>query len=162
MKTALTIAAAIFSAGMLLAPAAEACISCEYKPEVLGNSSTDHSGKGYAKKRAYVASKSLAGQAAKKRLAAPSATPSLKPAKVAKAAEPTKVAAKTESTETQSASESTTVATQTSVESETSSAESTPAVTAETKTAPVETAQADVGCKKFIPAVGITVTVACE
>ena len=50
IRTLLATAGVAIAAATLAAPAAQACLSCEYKPEVLGNSSTDNK----LKKRARV------------------------------------------------------------------------------------------------------------
>jgi hypothetical protein len=42
IRTLLATACVAIAATTLAAPAAQACLSCEYKPEVLGNSSTDY------------------------------------------------------------------------------------------------------------------------
>ena len=77
-RTILAIATALLSASTLFASAAQACISCEYTPEVVN---TPVRGQGaFQKKRSYVAAKGIPARPSKK-----------KPAKVAVAkAEPVK------------------------------------------------------------------------
>lgn len=144
-RTILSIATALLSATTLFAPAAEACISCEYKPEVVHNPASSHAARSYEKTSARIASKALAARLAKERAA--KAQLIANKAEIAKAApaETTKVAA----VETQPVKESKTVAAASPV-----AAEATPAE--ETKVA------VDVGCKRFVPAVGATVTAPCD
>jgi hypothetical protein len=144
-RTLLAIATAVFSATALFAPAAEACISCNYTPEVIGASSTSHGAKSYDSNRAVIASKALAARLAKERAA--------KAQMIAKKVETAKTApvqtAKFAAVETQPENETKTVATASPV-----AARATP--DDESKVAQ------DVGCKKFISAIGMTVTVPCQ
>lgn len=135
-RTIFAIATALLSATTLFAPAAEACISCEYTPEVVSVGSKSHAAKTYEKTSARLAKE----RAAKAQMIARK----VETAKAAPAAT-TKVAA----VEAQPANETKTISSASPVAAEAAPAE-------ETKVA------VDVGCKKFVPAVGATVTVPCE
>ncbi len=151
-RTIPAIAAALFAA-MTFTSAAEACISCEYVPEVVRESSTSHGSHGstyYRVKRDYTAAKVHDSRPAKRRIAKSAAT--AKKATTAAAAP-----AKTESTasiKTEAESENSTISTATLAASETAEVKEAPA--AKTK------ANTNVGCKKFFPTVGMTLTVPCE
>ena len=68
-RTIFAIVTALLAATALTS-AAEACISCDYKPEVVHNPATSHSAKTYENKSAHIASKALAARLAKERAAA--------------------------------------------------------------------------------------------
>lgn len=165
-RTILTTAAALAAASML-ASGAQACISCEYVPEVVRSSSTlPHTGHYYSA-HSYSSNKAHSAVVAKKRIAKAASVD--KPAKVAKIdkaekvakvtkpeAEPVKVA-KAESADNevaakpaQSESSSITVAAADVVEKATKA----PA-TKEVVAKPTD-------CKKFFASVGMTLTVPCE
>lgn len=160
----IAIAAALFAVTSLFTSAAEACISCEYTPPVVN---TPHpSAKRAYKKRSYQARKpsySRKRKAGIKRKRKPAKThakakPTPAPSKkadVAKAEpevkkdEPvSKEVAKTEDTETGPRLTGSSALLQQSIPRR-------------EEKKPVETVEVD-ACKKFIPAVGATVSVACE
>ena len=62
----LALAATLLAAPALFASAAEACISCEYVPEVVRGSQTSDATRSYARERSYVAERERAP--AKKRI----------------------------------------------------------------------------------------------
>lgn len=136
-RTILTIATALLASSTLMTSGAEACISCNYRPEV---ADTPVSGQSFrAKKRTYVA---VAPKPAKKRIAKnlPPPKKQAAPKRVAIAkAEPVKKA--TETAPVNKVAE---------------------AVTPAADDAPAETKVADLGCSKFIATVGTTVAVPCE
>jgi len=143
-RTILAIATALLSASTLLASAAQACISCEYTPEVVNTPVRGHSA--FQKKSTYVAAREIPARPSKK-----------KPAKVAVAkAEPVKTLAPKK---IETAKAEPVVAPK---------AESKPVETASLNE--VEAVSADeeqkvagaLTCKKFIPTAGMTVTVPCE
>ncbi len=68
-RTVLAIATALLAATTFFAPAAEACISCAYTPEVVSSGSKSHAAKSYESKSALIASKALAARLAKERAA---------------------------------------------------------------------------------------------
>lgn len=138
-RTILTIATVLLAGATLMTSGAEACISCNYRPEV---ADTPVSGQSYrAKQRTYVA---VAPKPTKKRIAK-----NLPPPK--KQAAPKKVAvAKAESVAPKKATEPAPV---------NKVAE---AVTPAADDASAETKVADLGCSKFIATVGTTVAVPCE
>lgn len=179
-RTVLAAAAALVTAGMLMSTAAEACISCEYVPEVVRNHATSplaygrgdagggHGAVSYSAKKRIAKSEgvSKAKKVAKiERLE--------KPAKVAKvskpdATEPVKVAkAKPDKAEAVKVAKVEPIATKAATkrsESESSSitvASAAPAKVADTE-ATGETAAKPTDCKKFFASVGMTLTVPCE
>jgi hypothetical protein len=169
-RITLTIAAVAIAASTLFASGAQACISCEYVPEVV------HAGQ---KKAARKQQMHVAKPTPKKRIAkTPSRPKKSKKYDVAKAPAPKKVetakapqtakpveTAKAETTETEK------------TETTETAAESTPAT--EPREKPISTAAVLEGggisqteeqpvideattCKKFFPAVGMTLSVPCE
>ena len=169
-RTILAIATALLAAPTLFASAAEACISCSYVPEVLHSSSTSHEPSHYAKERAYTADKERSARPAKR---------VVKSEPVAKKVETAKAAP----TETQSENENSTISTATLDTIGTNAKKDETAKTAPIKTqaenenstistaalvdaeeTPIKEAKVDknVGCKKFFPTVGMTLTVPCE
>ncbi|HEX2840192.1 hypothetical protein [Hyphomicrobium sp.] len=154
-RTILTVAVAALSASMVFGSAAQACISCEYVPEVVN---TPVGGKSFAakrveKKRIYVAAKELPARPIKKQSIA-KVEPTVKPvefaAKKRETAKTAPVEAKSESKPIETASLADEVETAAAPEQKSQAASTEPKVAA------------SVGCKKFIPTVGVTVTVPCE
>ncbi len=152
-RTILTIAAAALSASTFFGSAAQACISCEYVPEVVH---TPVGGKSFAakrveKKRVYIAAKELPARAAVKKQSIPKAEPVAKKVDIAPKKLETAKAAPVETV-----SEPKSISTATLLE--------TGKIKSEPAAAPVETEKkvADLGCKKFIPTAGVTVSVPCE
>ena len=155
-RTSLAIATALLSATTLFASSAQACISCNYVPEVVNTPHPAH-----AKKKRVIVAKQQAARPAKKRVVK---VETAKVAPVAKKAEPKKVeTAAAEPVQTPVVAEAP-ATTEAPVERERPVSASTllqgggaePAE--ETKVAEVE----PVGCKRFIPTAGVTVTVPCE
>jgi len=129
-KTLLAIAIAFFGAMTVFAPAAEACISCEYVPEVLNSTSKSYNpSKSYKSKRS---TKKRTYTRTKKRKA--------RPAKNVDTAKTTPIAASVQTNETV-------------VEN---------TVKTETKPNDKPRTTKNVGCKKFFPSVGMTLSVTCE
>ena len=162
-RTFLATATALIAAGTLLSSAAQACISCEYVPEVVRGHQTNNDGPSYHKSHSYSASAERAVRASKKRIA--KSEPVAKPAKVAKVEKQDKPAkvAKVAKTETVKVAKAEPVET-TPAESE-NSAITVAAADAVVKVAPVakaETAAKPTDCKKFFASVGMTLTVPCE
>lgn len=166
-RTILATAAALAAASML-ASGAQACISCEYVPEVVRNSSTlPHTGHYYSA-HSYSSNKARSAVVAKRRIA--KAAIADKPAKLAKvdrdekaakvakseADEPVKVA-KDDAAEKQVAAKP--------AQSESSSITVAAAdVVEKVAKAPVakEAGAKPTDCKKFFASVGMTLTVPCE
>jgi membrane-bound lytic murein transglycosylase B len=145
-RTILTLVAALVASATLMTSGAEACISCNYRPEV---ADTPVSGQSFkTKKHNYVA---VAPKAARKQIAKNVPPPPKKqaaPKRVAIAkAEP--VTTKTEP-----------VATTTEAAPANKVAETVEPAADETTAG--GTKVAELGCSKFIAAVGTTVTVPCE
>jgi hypothetical protein len=154
-RTFLATATALIAAGTLLSSAAQACISCEYVPEVVRGHQTNNDGPSYHKSHSYSASAERAVRASKKRIAkSEPVAKSVKAAKVEKQDKPAKIAkvAKTEPVEA------------TSAESENSAITVAAADTAvkEAPVAKIEAAAKPTDCKKFFASVGMTLTVPCE
>ena len=133
-RTILASALAVISATTFFASAAEACISCNYVPEVV-NTPSPHDAKRFQKKRVIVA---------QPQRAAPSKQP--KKVEIAKAVAPKSVEPK----QADIPSESKTISTAALLEAGDKPAEE-----------PQQVAQ-DVGCKKFFPTIGQTLTVPCQ
>jgi hypothetical protein len=142
-RTLLAIAAALFAATTFLAPAAEACISCEYTPEVVNTPVYSHGAKRYAKKRVYTAAKKKARPAKKQIVETRAKVKKVETAKAAIEAAPIEVEAE---------SENSTISTASVDESE----------IVEAKPVEAPKVSKNVGCKKFFPTVGMTLTVPCE
>ncbi len=139
-RTILSIAIALAAVTALFASAAEACISCSYVPEVVNTPSPSYGAKTYQKKRVHIASKQRQARPAKTRVA--------RNEPAARKAEKTVETAASAPVETQPETASRPITT----------------ASLDEGTPPAEEpkAQANVGCKKFFPAVGMTVTVPCE
>jgi len=155
-RTILAIATALLAAPTLLASAAEACISCEYVPEVVRSSSTSHEAKPYTKVRVYTEAKERRTRPAKESIA--------KSETIAKKVETAKAAP----IETQAENENSTISTATAAPIKTqtvneNSTISTAALVDGEETPAEETkVSKNVGCKKFFPSVGMTLSVPCE
>jgi hypothetical protein len=178
-RSTLTIAAAALVLPTLFASTAQACISCEYTPEVARSSSTTYEGpRSYSYERAYTVqrdyeprrskhiAKEIERPAKKVRKIDTAKTDDDKPAPVqAAAAAPVK-------TEAAAPEKVATIATvtveQKPAENENSSISGIATKVAEAEAAPAKDPQPEVaaakpvGCKKFFPAVGMTVSVTCE
>jgi hypothetical protein len=145
-RSILTLAAAVVSATAFFAPAAQACISCEYTPEVVNTPVYSHGD--YYERRS--------------RVRAVVKVRHIRPERefVAIEREPRKVEAKVEADPV----DTTPVALKVNSENSsisTASVEKSEAPAVE-KTASVEPkVSQSVGCKKFFPTVGMTLTVPC-
>ncbi len=171
-RTILAAAAILMSASALLSSAAEACISCEYVPEVVRNHTTDRaasSSYGSSRVRAYVSHEDR-GSRSRKRTAR--AEEPSKPVKAAKAEKIDKVkvakAAKPEKSETVKVAKVEPVATKIEAK-RTAEAENSSITVASVDAAKFETASTQkidatkpTDCKKFFASVGMTLTVPCE
>lgn len=162
-RNILVIGAAFFFSASVFGSAAQACISCNYVPEVVNTPVRGQAGLGASKKqRAYAANAKKERAARKPATQMAKADPAPKKVVVAKA-EPAKTV-------------------EPAVNATKDAAASAPLETAkEAREVPVSVASvinrkelalndvteetaavADVGCKKFFPAVGMTLTVPCE
>jgi hypothetical protein len=141
-RTFSTFALAALAATTFLASSAEACISCNYVPEVV-NTPSPYDTKRFQKKREAAAQPQRATAPAKQRIAE-TAPKKVEAAKKTEAAKPIETAEATP-LETEGRS----VSTASLIENRGRPAE-------ETKVAQ------DVGCKKFFPTIGQTLTVPCE
>jgi len=167
----LALAATLLAAPALFASAAEACISCEYVPEVVRGSQTSDAPSSYARERSYVAERERAP--AKKRIVR--SEPVVKQQVDTAEAEP--VAKRSKSENSSVASVAVTPVTEqakveTKVDAKTARSENSSISVASTdEAAPAKTPVAattkeasakPVDCKKFFPSVGITLSVPCE
>ena len=149
-RTILATATALLGAMTLLSPAAEACIFCEYTPSVAHSPSPSYGASHYRVKRVYVRAIERSAGSAKKRIV--KSEPVAKKVKVAKAVDTAPV--NTDTPEKAEAEvENSTISTATLDTTETVAEK---ASTKEAKASP------SVGCKKFFPTVGMTLTVPCE
>jgi len=163
-RTILAIVTAFLAVTTVFASAAEACISCEHVPVVVRGSQTSVTAKRYTKKRFYARSIARAKARARARAtAAAKAKAKARAIAVARTKAKTKAkvlaAAKTAAAEEVELSEPTdtensTISTASLYKSESIDTEETP--TEEPKV------NKKVGCKKFFPTVGMTLTVPCE
>jgi len=163
-RTILATAAALVAAATLSTTAANACISCEYVPEVVRSSSTlPHTGHYYAVKP-YIASKEHAAPAKRRVVKSEPVAPKLDISKVEAKAE--KKVAKVKSTETTDVAKAEPTEKK-AAESESSSIslasnDDAAAVKATVVKAVKEVTAKPTDCKKFFASVGMTLTVPCE
>lgn len=177
-RTAIAIATAAIAAATLFTSAAQACISCEYTPEVARSSS---SGGGEARsysRRSYSATIERRERTSKRRTADRERAKSVKSAKSEKSDEPR---SKRSVASTEKRVEPTTSAETKTTEKKVETAAAFPAVnenstittatlqpasdtpsSSKPVTADATTVKAEVGCKKFFPTVGLTLSVPCE
>jgi len=145
-RTILTIAATLLAAVTVFASAAEACISCEHVPVVVRGSTTSHTATPffYTKMRFYTAAKKRKARPAKKRIVKRKIiTERVKTAKTAPI-----------ETETKPENENSTIST--------TSLDTDEIVKPKAKPKAEPKVNKNVGCKKFFPSVGMTLTVPCE
>lgn len=161
-RTILAATTAFLAASTLMAEPARACISCEYTPEVVRESMSSRPA---AKSRVSARAVAFKRRAAKTRIAAPS-RPAARKIEVAKAvpsqakAKPQTATITTGSVEKAEASpKPASQQADTAVETTGSAPASTSTVliSQTTRTAEAAPAAKPVGCKKFLPAVGVTV-----
>ena len=163
-RSILAIAAALVAAPALFASSAQACISCEYTPEVVRSSQTSDSAH-YVRERVYAVERSAP---AKKRIV--KSEPVAETVDTAEVA-PIKKDAQNENSSISSVAE--VAATEPAkVEPKTAKSENSSISVASTEVAPTEKASAakttkeaaakSVDCKKFFPSVGLTLSVPCE
>ncbi|HEY8247069.1 MAG TPA: hypothetical protein VIG38_07290 [Hyphomicrobium sp.] len=164
-RTILATATALVAAATLFTSAAEACISCEYTPEVVRSSSTlPHTGHYYSarpyEKKEYAP--------AKRRVVKSEPVVKLNTAKVERAGKVEKKVAKIERAEPKAEKVAKAEPTETkAVDSESSSISLASNDAAAPEKAPVakvekEAAAKPTDCKKFFASVGMTLTVPCE
>ncbi len=141
-RTLLATATALFAA-ITFTSAAQACISCEYTPEVVNTPVYSHSDGYYERKRVRTVKRVI--RAARKIIVESDS----EPRKVEKAAsiEPTPVEQKAET-------ENSTIST--------ASVDKNEPVSIKEAAADEPKVSKNVGCKKFFPTVGMTLTVPCE
>ena len=149
-RTILAITTAFLAVMTVFASAAEACISCEHVPVVARGSQTSATATRYTKKRFYRAAKKRKARVAKKRKARPAKKRIVKRKTIAKKVK----TAKTAPIKTDAENENSTISTASLDKNETIETE----VVA--KDEPKATRK--VGCMKFFPTVGMTLTVPCE
>lgn len=167
-RTLLAAAAAFVAATAFVTSAAQACISCEYVPEVVRQHSTLNEAHSYQKSHSYSAGIQRSERASRARVVrSDRATKSVKSVKVEKADKPEKVAKAAKSVETSTIAKAEPVEA-TPAENESSSISVAVADTATKDAAPVakvrtkEAAAKPTDCKKFFASVGMTLTVPCE
>jgi hypothetical protein len=162
------IATALLAAPALFASTAEACISCEYTPEVVRGSQTSDAPAHYARERVYAVEREHIARPAKRIVRSEPVARTVDTAETA----PVKTEAKNENSSI-SLTSTTVAVTETAkvapkaARSENSSISLASTEAAATAKAPVvetvkEAAAKPVDCKKFFPSVGITLSVPCE
>jgi len=166
-RNALAIAAALLAAPVLFASAAQACISCEYTPEVVRGSQTSDAPAHYARERVYAVERERVVRPAKRIVRSEPVAKSVETADVA----PVKAQAKNENSSISVASTEVAATEPAMVvkaaRSENSSISLASTKAAEPAKAPAaektqEASAKPVDCKKFFPSVGITLSVPCE
>ena len=171
-RSKLCVAAAFLALPTLFASTAQACISCEYTPEVVRSSSTTYEGPGsYSHQRSYAAERLERVERSRpvkriiKTTTARRNDDDDKPAKVkVQTARVTPAAPAVEQVATTEPEK----IDQKPIESENSSISIASAKVAIVEPTPAvepvkeEVATTSTGCKKFFPAVGMTVSVPCE
>lgn len=162
-RNILVIGAAFFFAASVFGSAAQACISCNYVPEVVNTPVRGQSALGASKKqRAYAANAKKERAARKPATQMAKADPAPKTVVVAKA-EPAKTAAPAAKTTKDAEASAPVEAAKEGREVPVSVASVIEREKLALNDAKEETAAvADVGCKKFFPAVGMTLSVPCE
>ena len=161
-RSILTIAAALFAATTFLAPSAKACISCEYVPPVVNTPVYSHGGAHYGHGRVRATVDVRRARAAKRRLLAAEAKAQARAQARAEARAEAKAEAKREAIASAKAApveldvknENSTISTASVDASEAGDAKKTTGKDTEVSE--------NVGCKKFFPSVGMTLTVPCE
>ena len=162
-RTILAIATAFLAVMTVFASAAEAgCISCEHVPVVVRGSLTSDTATRYTKKRFYA--RSIARAKARARARAIAAARAKAKARAIAAAK-AKAKARTIAAAKAAAAKEVELAETTAVENSTiSTASLDKSETIDTEETPAEEPKVNrnVGCKKFFPSVGMTLTVPCE
>lgn len=156
----LAIATVVFASASLFTTAAQACISCNYTPEVVNTPNPNAARRNkYKTNQAKKPRAPAASKSARKKQPAAQAPATQAKAKPAPAPAPREEAAKAEPVTDEVA------------KTETSTPESGPRLTGSSalmqhsipkQEEPVTAADAEGACKRFIPAVGATVSVACD
>jgi len=170
----LAIVTAFLAITTVFASAAEACISCEHVPVVVRGSQTSHAASRFTKKRFYARAKARAKAraraiaAAKAKAKAKAKARAVAAAKAkAKAVAAAKAKAKAKSIAAAKAAAAREVELAEAADNENSTIstvsldKSTTIDTKETSTEELKISK-NLGCKKFFPAVGMTLTVPCE
>jgi hypothetical protein len=177
-RTIPAIATALLIAPALFATAAQACISCNYVPEVVKHSSTTYEARQHTRERSYTAehdaprrAKRIVREAiAKAAVEADEPAPRKQQAQIETKIE-TKTESKTENSSISSAAKAAAIETPKTepklARGENSSISLASTEIAAAENAPVaetakEVSAKPVDCKKFFPSVGMTVTVPCE
>lgn len=160
-RSILALAAVIFASASLFTTGAEACISCNYTPEVVNTPNPN------------AAKRNKANRAQVKRQRNPGASKSKTVRKQPAKSQPAKMQAKAQQKQppVSEAVKAEPVITKEVATTETEKVETGPRLTGSSalmqhsipkQEEPVTAADAEGACKKFIPAVGATVSVACE
>jgi hypothetical protein len=165
-RNLLAIATALLAAPALFASAAEACISCEYVPEVARSPAPSYAARPYVRERVYAVERQRSHRAEKHIV---KHEPIAKKVETAERA-PIKTQAKSENSSIASAAETAPETAKVDVKAAQSENSSiSPAsvkAAASEKAAVVATTQEasakPVDCRKFFPSVGMTVSVPCE
>ncbi len=161
-RTILAIVTTFLAVTTVFASAAEACISCEHVPVVVRGSQTSDTPTRYTKKRFYA--RSIAKAKARARARAIDAARAKAKARAIAAAK-AKAKTRTIAAAKAAAAEDVELAETPVIENSTiSTASLDKSETIDTEETPTEEPKVNrnVGCKKFFPSVGMTLTVPCE
>ena len=161
-RTILAIATAFLAVMTIFASAAEACISCEHVPVVVRGSQTSDTATRYTKKRFYARSIAKAKARARARaIAAARAKAKARAIAAAKAKAKAKAIAAAEAAAAQEVELAEATDNENSTIS-TASLDNDEPVETEVEAKDEPKTSSNVGCKKFFPTVGMTLTVPCE
>ena len=169
-RTILAIVTALLAVTAVFASAAEACISCEHVPVVVRGFQTSNSAKSYTRKRVYRSAKKRKARTAKKRIVrrktitkkrivkrkAPAKKRIVKRKATAKKVETAKTAPLKSEMENQNSTISTA-----SLDNSYFNCKTLSVGCVVAKARPSEKTK-NLGCKKFLPSVGMTLTVPCK
>jgi hypothetical protein len=170
-RTLTTFAAAAFAATAFIAPQAQACISCEYVPPVVntpvhswGGGGGSYHAKSYSSGHTYTETRRrkrhIEKEVVEKKKRAPRKVETAKaPVKVEKPVETAKAEPVETKPEIKVESENSSLSTASLKKTEEKTAE---ASDTDTKPANASKVSTNVGCKKFFPTVGMTLSVPCE
>jgi hypothetical protein len=161
-RTILAIVTAFLAVTTVFASAAEACISCEHVPVVVRGSQASHTATRYTKKRFYARSIAKAKARARARaIAAARAKAKARAIAAAKAKAKAKALAAAKAAAAEEVELSEPIDTENSTIS-TASLDKSESIDTEETTIEEPKVNKNVGCKKFFPTVGMTLTVPCE
>ena len=171
-RNILAIATALLAATVLFASAAEACISCEYVPEVVRGSQTSDAPRSYERERSYSVEREQSARPARHVVRSEPVAKSVAKSVDTADEAPVKKQANNENSSISVSAAAVPVTQTAKVEPKAIRSENSSISVAFTEVAPAaktavaeqakEVAAKPVDCKKFFPSVGLTLTVSCD